>query len=155
MKRHRGVTYIELMVVLALMGILAASALPFLHHKYRSMQEDELRRKLTMMRTAIDRYHDMAKQGMIEPWDLDWMMYPEDLEMLVEGVEVKMSMEQPATTVRFLREIPVDPITGEREWSCRGYEDDPDDFQSRCDTLYDVASTAQRRALDGSYYNEW
>jgi general secretion pathway protein G len=153
--REKGLTYVELMIVLALMVILAGAALPFVHHKYRAMQEEELRRKLTMMRNAIDRYHDLARQGMIEPWDLDWMMYPEDLEMLVEGVEVRMSMEQPPTTVKFLREIPVDPMTGERDWLCRGYEDEPDDFQRSCDTLYDVASSSRRLALDGTYYDEW
>jgi len=153
--REKGLTYIELMIVLALMVILAGAALPLVHHKYRAMQEEELRRKLTMMRNAIDRYHELASQGMIEPWDLDWMMYPEDLEMLVEGVEVRMSMEQPPTTVKFLREIPIDPMTGDRDWMCRGYEDDPDDFQRSCDTLYDVASNSHRQALDGTYYEEW
>lgn len=153
--RERGLTYVELMIVLALMAILAGAALPFVHFKYRSMQEAELKRKLTMMRGAIDRYHELASKGMIEPWDLEWNMYPEDLEMLVEGVEVRVTMEQPPIKVKFLRHIPIDPMTGEADWQCRSYESDPDDYDDRCDTLYDVASRSQREALNGTYYYEW
>ncbi|MDQ7008566.1 MAG: type II secretion system protein [Acidobacteriota bacterium] len=153
--RQSGLSFIELLVVLALMSTLALVALPFVHHRYRLMQELELKRNLAMMRGAIDRFHELAMLGQIEPWDLDWMMYPEDLEMLVEGVEVKAAADQDPVLVRFLREIPVDPITGEAEWDCRAYDDDPDDFSSRCDNLYDVASTSTRLALDGTYYNEW
>ena len=154
-RRGSGLTYIELLFVLALMSIMALGALPYAHHKYRRLKELELERTLAMMRGAIDRYHEYAQAGQIEPWDLDWNMYPEDLEMLVEGVEVKPAADQEPMTVKFLRAIPVDPLTGVAEWDCRGYEDDPDERSSSCDDWYDVFSRSQEMALDGTYYRDW
>lgn len=151
----RGLTYIELLLVLAIMAVMAAGALPYVHNRYRHHKELELKRTLAMLRDAIDRYHEYAMAGQIEPYDLDWNFYPEDLEMLVEGVEVKPAADQPPITIKFLRAIPVDPLTGEAEWSCRGYEDDPDDRSSSCDDWYDVYSTSQEQALDGTYYRDW
>ncbi len=153
--REAGLTYIELMTVVALMAILALAISPLVHHRLRRHQEIELKRSLNSMRAAIDRYHDYATQGLIEPWDLDWQMYPEDLEMLVEGVEVKFAADQEPLVIRFLREIPVDPMTGDRDWSCRGYDDEPDQRSSGCDNLYDVFSTSGEIAMDGSYYADW
>jgi len=153
--RQAGLTYIELITVLALISLLTLVALPYVHHRYRRLQEKELRRALTEMRAAIDRYHEYAVLGQIEPWDLEWMNYPEDLEMLVEGVEVRPSADQEPIVIKFLRKIPIDPITGEAEWSCRAYDDEPDDRESSCDTLYDVFSTSNEQALDGTYYRDW
>lgn len=152
---QKGLTFIETLVVVALMGILALGALPLVHNHQRHLKEIELKRKLKMMRAAIDRYHEYAVQGMIEPWDLDWHMYPKDLEMLVEGVEVKPAIDQEPIVIKFLRRIPVDPITGEAEWSCRGYEDDPDERRHDCEDLYDVFSTSDDFALDGTVYSDW
>ncbi|UCF66291.1 MAG: type II secretion system protein [Acidobacteriota bacterium] len=153
--RERGLTFIEMLVVLALMAVLALGALPLVHNKYRRMKEIELKRKLHTMRAAIDLYHEYAAQGMIEPWDLDWQMYPKDLEMLVEGIEVKPALDQDPVLIRFLRKIPVDPMTGEAEWDCRAYDDEPDERNSRCDNLYDVFSTSSDFALDESLYSDW
>lgn len=150
-----GLTFIEVLVTLLLMSLLATVALPLVHHRYKRMKELELKRELRTMRAAIDRFHELALLGQIEPWDLDWMMYPKDLDMLVEGIEVKPAVDQEPVVVRFLRKIPVDPMTGEAEWDCRAYDDDPDDFSSRCDNLYDVASTSTETASDGTSYNEW
>lgn len=153
--RESGLTFIELMTVVALMAILALAISPLVHHRLRRHKEVELKRTLEMMRASIDRYHEYATLGLIEPWDLDWQMFPEDLEMLVEGVEVKFAPDQEPVVLRFLREIPMDPMTGEREWSCRGYEDEPDERSSGCDNLYDVFSTSGEIAIDGSYYGDW
>lgn len=152
---QRGLTMLELTLVLFLIAIMAGAAIPFVHHRYRRIQETQLQRALTTMRSAIDRYHDYAIQGMIEPWDLDWQMYPRDLEMLVEGVEVKPSPDQQPVTIRFLRGIPLDPMTGETEWDCRGYDDDPDERSSSCDNLYDVFSRSSESAFDGTSYADW
>lgn len=154
-QRQRGLTMLEMVLVVTLIGVMAAAALPYVHHRYRRMKELELRRTLQMMRDAIDRYHEYAVQGMIEPWDLDWQMYPEDLDMLVDGVEVKPGQDQQPVTVRFLREKPVDPITGEAEWDCRAYDDDPEERSSSCDTLYDLFSRSRETALDGTNYSDW
>ncbi len=155
MRGQKGLTFIEMLIVILLMSILSLVAMPYLHHKQRQLKELELTRNLAMMRDAIDRFHELAVTGQIEPWDLEWDMYPEDLDMLVEGVEVKPAADAEAVLVRFLREIPVDPITGEQEWECRGYEDDFDDYSSSCDTLFDVRSTSRQTALDGSFYADW
>ncbi len=152
---QRGLTLIEMALVVALLAIMTGAALPYVHHRYRRIKEIQLKRTITVMRDAIDRYHDYAVQGMIEPWDLDWQMYPEDLEMLVEGVEVKPSQDQQPVTVKFLREIPLDPITGDRDWDCRGYDDDVDERSSSCDNLYDVFSRSSEEATDGTPYRDW
>lgn len=152
---ERGLTFIEILVVLALMTILAGVALPFLHTKYRRYKEIELERRLTMMREAIDRYHEYAVLGQIEPPSLDWNMYPESLEDLVEGIEVKTATDQPPVLIRFLRRVPIDPMTGEDTWDCRGYEDEPDDRSSSCDDIYDVFSQSRDQAINGTFYNEW
>ena len=151
----RGLTYLEMLLVLALMSLLALGALPMLHHHYRHMKEIELRRTLNEMRAAIDRYHEYAILGQIEPWDLEWNMYPRDLDMLIDGVEVREALDQPPLKIKFLRKIPVDPMTGEADWNCRGYDDDPDEWSSSCDDVYDVASQSPDQALDGSYYRDW
>ncbi len=151
----RGLTYIELLVVVALMSILALAALPLVHNKYRRFKELELKRALATMRDAIDRFHDYAALGQIEPWDLDWNLYPKDLEMLVDGVDVRQSPDQPAIKLKFLRAIPVDPMTGEARWNCRGYRDEPDERSESCDDLYDVSSQSDEQALDGTYYRDW
>ncbi len=153
--RQAGLTYIELITALALVSLLTLVALPYVHHRYRRLQEKELRRTLAEMRAAIDRYHEYAILGQIEPWDLDWMNYPEDLEMLVEGVEVRPAADQEPVVVKFLRRIPVDPVTREAEWSCRAYDDDPDERSTNCENLYDVFSTSDEVALDGTYYRDW
>jgi general secretion pathway protein G len=153
--KAKGLTYLEMLLVLALASLLALGALPMVHHRYRHMKEIELRRALNEMRTAIDRYHEYAILGQIEPWDLEWNMYPEDLEMLVDGVEVREALDQPPLKIKFLRRVPVDPMTGEAEWNCRGYDDEPDEWSSSCDDLYDVASQSADEALDGSYYRDW
>jgi general secretion pathway protein G len=156
----RGLTFVELLLVLALMGIVALSVSPLVHHRLRRHKEIELRRALETMRSAIDSYHEYAALGLIEPWDLDWNMYPETLDSLVDGIEVTLTppdatQQAEPVLMRFLREIPVDPITGQRDWACRSYEDDPDERSSSCDDIYDVFSTSPDQALDGSYYADW
>lgn len=151
-----GFTYIEMITVAAILSLLVLLALPLVHQKYRHLKELELKRTLNMMRAAIDRYHEYALLGQIEPWDLDWQMYPKDLQMLVDGVEVRPSQDQEPVNVRFLRNIPADPMTGEAEWDCRGYNDDPDERSDDCDNLYDVFSKSEELSLDGtSSYSEW
>ena len=152
---QRGLTFVEIMAVLVIMAICAMVATPLVHHRYRSFKEAELKAKLNMMRDAIDRYHEYAALGMIEPPDLDWNMYPESLEVLVEGVEVKLEADAQPVVVPFLRAIPEDPFTGEAEWDCRAYDDEPDDRSSRCDDIYDVFSRSSGTALDGTYYADW
>ena len=152
---ERGLTLIEIASVIVIMALCALVATPLVHHRYRSFKEAQLRATLNMMRDAIDRYHEYAQLGMIEPPDLDWNMYPESLDILVEGVEVKMEADSKPVVIKFLRRIPEDPFTGEAEWDCRAYDDEPDDRGSRCDDIYDVFSQSTDTALDGTYYADW
>ena len=156
MRDERGMTYLELALVAALVVILAGLAIPYVHHRLQAVKELQLRRALAEMRSAIDRYHEAAQLGEIEPWDLAWNMYPKDLQMLVDGVAVKTAADQPAQKTKFLRKIPVDPTTGLATWSCRGYNDDKDTRNDSCDDLYDVFSTSSDLSADGStYYRDW
>lgn len=155
MRRQTGLTYIEMLLVVAIVALLATGVLPMVHHRVRHQKEIDLKAALREMRQAIDLYAEYAAYGQIEPWDLDWNGYPEDLEMLVEGAEVKESAETEPVVIKFLRRIPVDPMTGEADWDCRGYRDDPDDRSGSCDDLYDVYSRSPDQALDGSYYKDW
>ncbi len=154
-RNDKGLTLIEMALVLALLSVLTALAVPFVHHKYIRAKEIELKRDLTMMRDAIDRYHEYAVLGQIEPWDVAWNMYPKTLQDLVDGVEVRESADQPPVKIKFLRAIPTDPMTGQEEWSCRGYQDDADTRSSSCDDIYDIFSTSPNVAIDGTYYKDW
>jgi general secretion pathway protein G len=154
-RRQTGLTFLEMFVVLAILGLLAMGALPFAHYAHRRHQETELRRALAVMRSAIDLYHEYAVFSQIEPWDLAWNMYPKDLQMLVDGVDVQQVADKPPVKMKFLRAIPVDPMTSQASWDCRGYNDGPDDRSGSCDDLYDVYSQSEAQALDGSYYRNW
>ncbi len=154
-RREAGLTIIEMLLVIAILALLAAGALPMVHHHVRHQRELELKRTLAELRAAIDRYHEYAVLGQIEPWDIAWNMYPKDLDMLIEGVEVKESADAEPVVIKFLRRVPVDPITNEAEWDCRGYQDDPEDRSESCEDWYDVYSRSQDQALDGTYYREW
>ena len=87
--------------------------------------------------------------------DVEQMGYPKDLEELVEGVEIGDPQSPESKTMKFLREIPEDPITGIAEWGYRSYQDDWDSTDWGGENVYDVYSLSDLRALDGSYYSEW
>jgi general secretion pathway protein G len=93
--------------------------------------------------------------GGIQPWDPDWELYPKDLQMLVDGVEVTAPNDPTPKIVTFLREIPLDPMTGDTEWGLRSYQDDPGSSSSGNENLYDVYSLSSGVALDETPYSEW
>lgn len=156
----RGFTLLELVIVVAVVGILAAAALPLSHWSVKRNREIELQRALRDLRDAIDAYHRAAVGGLIEV-EAGEPGYPPDLETLVQGVEVTVRQTddnlraRPTRTIKFLRRIPVDPMTGEAEWGLRCYEDEPDSrFWCRQD-VYDVHSLSDATAIDGSRYSDW
>ncbi|HVZ19359.1 MAG TPA: type II secretion system protein, partial [Terriglobales bacterium] len=118
-RSQRGLTLVELIVAITIMGILAVAAIPMARLTVRREKERELRRDLWEMRDAIDRYKDAADRGMFQT-KLGTEGYPPDLDTLVKGVDVG------GKKVRFLRHIPVDPMTGKDEWGMRSMNDDPD-----------------------------
>lgn len=147
--RERGLTLIELIVTTAILSILAGVALPVARFQIKREKERELRRELWSMRDAIDHYKDAADKGAFQT-KIDSQNYPPDLDTLVTGVEVQ------GKKLRFLRRIPVDPMTGKAEWGTHSMKDDPtSDSSGSGDNVFDVFSKSQGTALDGTKYSTW
>jgi general secretion pathway protein G len=153
--RESGLTYIELLVAMMVLGILAAAALPVYRWDEKRRREGHLRMTLESMRTAIDLYKKYSDEGLIIQTDVDQRGYPLDLEELVDGVDVGDPDSPEGIHLQFLRRIPVDPISGLEEWGLRSYQDDWDSTNWGGENVYDVYSLAPGRALDGTYYSEW
>ena len=147
-------TFLELVATAAILMILASAILPLGRVAHRREQEIELRRDLRQMREAIDRYKLAVDQGLIGGLDvkLGSEGYPPDLETLVKGVSRVGTVDR---KLKFLRRIPVDPITGSAEWGMRCYQDDPDSTSWCGENVWDVYSTSTARGLDGTVYNSW
>jgi general secretion pathway protein G len=148
-RNPRGFTLAELVMVVALIAVLSAMALPVAKFTVKRQKEAELRLALRQIRTAIDEYKRLSDQGMI-PLTIGGEGYPESLEVLVEGIEV-VGQE---TKVRFLRRIPVDPMTGE-DWELRSYQDDHDATSWGGENVYDVRTSSDGVAIDGTKYSDW
>ena len=146
----QGFTLAEMVMVVALISILAAMALPVAKFTVKRKKETELRFALRQMRTAIDEHKRLADQGMI-PIKLGTEGYPEELEILVEGIQL-VGLESKR---RFLRRLPVDPMTGEQEWGLRSYQDEPDSEIWGRQNVYDVYSLSDGVAIDGTEYKDW
>jgi general secretion pathway protein G len=146
----RGFTLAELVMVVAMIAVLAAIALPTARFTMKREREAELRLALRQMRTAIDDYKHLADQGMIQI-ELGTEGYPKELDVLVKGVDIV------GQTVKrkFLRRIPVDPMTGDAEWGMRSYQDEPDSSSWGGQNVYDVYSLSAATALDGTKYKDW
>ena len=151
--RNRGLTYVELLVAMTVLAVLAAVALPMARWDRKRRDETRLRTTLTTMRAAIDKYKEYSDKGMIVPSDVEQLGYPLTLEELVDGVDV--GDPDNSEKMRFLARIPVDPMTGLAEWGVRSYQDDWDSDTWGRENVYDVYSLSDRRALDGSYYRDW
>ncbi len=149
----RGLTFVELVVTVALLAILAGIALPVAHTMERRSRELELRRDLRMMRRAIDSYHLTLQQVPNSPkLNATAGTWPEDLKVLVEGIDLGTARD---VKVKFLRRIPVDPLTGKDEWGKRSSQQDPDNKSWDGMNVFDVFSLAEGKALDGSEYGKW
>ena len=147
-KQERGLTLVELIVTVTILAILASAAVPIARFKIKREKERELRRDLWEMRDAIDHYKDAADRGAFQT-KVDSQNYPPDLETLVTGVEVQTKK------VRFLRRIPVDPMTGKAEWGLRSMQDDPKSDSYSGDSVFDVYSKSTGIAMDGTKYSDW
>jgi general secretion pathway protein G len=143
-----GLTLVELIIVVAIVSILATAAIPIARFQVKRVKERELRRDLWEMRDAIDHYKDAADKGAFMT-KADSMNYPPDLETLVNGVDVQDKK------VKFLRRIPVDPMTGTAEWGLRSNQDDADSDSFGGQNVFDVYSKSQATALDGTKYSTW
>lgn len=153
MKGRHGLTLIELLIVLVVLGILAGAVFPMGKMAIKRARETELKRNLRTVREAIDRYKAYYDHGQFEQ-KVGSNGYPPTLEILVEGVPLVKS-PTPGKKIRFLRKIPKDPMTPEGEWRLIGMDDDPESSSWGGDDVFDIRSTSDGVALDGSLYAEW
>lgn len=146
-----GLTLLELVVASAILMVLATMALPLARVKIKRDKELELRRALREVRTAIDRYKDAADRGLIAV-EVDTEGYPPALDTLVEGVALSGA---PGRRMRFLRRIPLDPMTNSTEWSLRSVQEAPDSRYWNGKNVFDLHTRSTGTALDGTYYADW
>lgn len=149
--RARGFTFTELVVVCVVLVILAGTTFPLARHTALRQKEIELRSHLRTMRNAIDDFKRFSDAGLI-PLEVGTDGYPPDLETLVEGVDLVGEID---VRQKFLRGIPVDPMTGEREWGLRSYQDDPESTSWGGENVYDVYSLSRGVGTNGIPYSEW
>jgi general secretion pathway protein G len=146
--RQLGLTLVELIVTVAILAILASAVVPLARFRAKREKERELRYDLWQMRDAIDHYKDAAERHAFMT-KVDSQNYPPDLDTLVKGVDAQ------GKKLKFLRRIPVDPMTGKAEWTMRSTQDEPTSDSWGGQNVFDVASKAQSTALDGTKYSDW
>jgi general secretion pathway protein G len=144
-------TMLELIIACAILLILSTAALPVARVTVKREKEAELRRDLRELRMAVDRYKDASDRNLIQV-KVESEGYPPDLDTLVKGVQLAGATDR---RVRFLRKIPVDPMTGRAEWGLRSVQDDPDSNAWGGQNVFDVYSLSTRIALDGTKYSDW
>lgn len=153
---QRGVTLVELVSVSAVILVLASLTLPVANTMLKRQKELELRRALRTMREALDRFQaDTVRYPGIRVKYLNATNdegYPEELKWLVEGVDVG---DAAGTTIKYLRRLPMDPITREREWTTRSSRDSPESLFTDGVNIFDVRSMSEKVGLNGIPYNEW
>jgi general secretion pathway protein G len=148
-RRSSGVTLLELIIVITVILVLMGAAVPVVRVSVRRARETELRRDLWEMRTAIDRYKDAADKNAFQQ-KLDSQGYPPDLDTLVNGVEITGGKK-----LRFLRRIPVDPMTGTKDWGLRSMQDDPTSDSWGGQNVFDVYTKSNATGLNGTKYSDW
>src|SRR5882724_10772420 len=149
---QRGFSLIELIVAFSILLTLTAMSVPLARYKVRRDKERELHHALVEIRQAIDKYKDAADKGEITGLKLETEGYPETLEMLVEGVKKAGAVDK---KFKFLRRIPLDPLTNTRDWGKRSMQDDPKSTSWGGQNVFDVFTKSTERARDGSNYSEW
>jgi general secretion pathway protein G len=145
---ERGLTLVELIVTVAILAILASAAVPIARFQVKRQKERILRDDLWTMRKAIDEYKDAADRHAFQT-KVDSYNYPPDLQTMVDGVDVQ------GKKVKFLRHIPVDPMTGNDDWGLRSMQDDPTSDSFGGQNVFDVYSKSDGTALDGTKYKDW
>ena len=156
MKRgEHGFTFLELVIVTAILMILASTIMPMTQVTAQRQREVELRRSLREIRTAIDKFKDAVDQGQIPTTELEPGNegYPPDLETLVNGVSA--ANDATGRKLKFLRKIPIDPMTNSQDWGKRAYQDRPDSQSWGGKNVFDVYTTYKGTGLDGTKYQDW
>jgi general secretion pathway protein G len=142
---------VELAIVAAIISILTAMTVPVVRYTVKRQDELELKFALRSMRDAIDKYKQYSDSGMIPP-QLGTEGYPPDLQTLVDGVTLVGQINKKQ---KFLRRIPMDPMTKKAEWGLRSFQDEPDSTSWGSQNVYDVYTLSPLRAIDGTHYKDW
>jgi general secretion pathway protein G len=155
LRSRSGYTFVELLVVATIILILASAIMPLAKVTATRTREVQLRRSLREMRTAIDKYKDAADLGQIGSLDIKVGSenYPPDLQTLVDGVTA--ANDATGRKLKYLRRIPIDPMTRSAEWGLRSYQDKPDSTRWGGQNVFDVYTTFEGTALDGTKYKDW
>lgn len=143
-----GFTLLELIIASAILVVLSTMVVPLARLTIQREKERELRNALWEMRDAIDRYKEAADRQLFQI-KVDSQGYPPDLDTLVKGVDVQ------GKKLKFLRRIPIDPMTNSTDWGLRSMQDDPDSDSWGEQNVFDVYTKSQGTALDGSKYKDW
>jgi general secretion pathway protein G len=147
-RKWRGFTLIELIAAISILLALSFLAIPLERVNIKRQREHDLRYALWQMRDAIDRYKDACDRTAFRS-KVGSECWPPDLQKLVDGEDVN------GKKLKFLRRIPIDPMTGNTEWGMRSMQDDPDSDSWSGDNLFDVYTKSQGTALDGTKYKDW
>lgn len=146
-----GMTLLELIIGCSILLVLSTAALPIARYSVWRQKEKDLHQDLQDMRDAIDRYKDAAdlQQIKVQPGTQN---YPPDLETLVKGVPLGTNGDK---VIRFLRKVPLDPMTGQADWGLRAVGDDPDSASWGGKNVFDVYSKSTGTAMNGTKYSDW
>jgi len=153
-----GFTLLEIIIVITILSVLTAAAIPMVRNTVKREREAELRLALRQLRQAIDRYklyHDQSNGTAIP---IEWKTtsgYPKELSLLVDGFTPSNVVGTSDAKVRFLRRLPIDPMTGTAEWGMRSYKDKPDSSSWGGEDVWDVYSLSDAEALNGTKYKDW
>lgn len=147
----KGFTLIELLITVMIIGILTGLAVPLARNSIKREKEIALRQALRDMRTAIDKYKEASDKGLIQV-KVNTDGYPEKLDVLVDGVQIVGAVDK---KLKFLRRIPIDPMTNKTEWGMRSYQDDPTAFSWGGQNVFDVFTKSNGIAMDGTKYKDW
>ena len=148
---YAGMTLLELILACAVLLILSSVALPIAKYSVVRAKETALRHNLLEIRDAIDRYKDAADHNFIRT-EIGSENYPPDLETLVKGVQLGNNGDK---KIRFLRKIPIDPMTGRPDWGLRSVQDDPDSTHWSGKNVFDVYSQSRDTAMNSTKYSDW
>lgn len=150
-KNARGFTLVELLATVTIIAILVGMAIPLARNSIKREREQDLRNALREMRTALDKYKQASDDGKIEvPTDTEG--YPQTLDALVDGVQL---IGQAGKNIKFLRKIPIDPMTNSTDWGMRSYQDETNSQSWGGQNVFQVYSKSEGVAFDGTRYKDW
>jgi general secretion pathway protein G len=152
-----GFTLLEIIIVISILSVLTAASIPLVRNSVKRERETELRLALRQLRQAIDaykRFADLNPNAIPIEWKTE-SRYPKELNLLVEGFTPANVVGTSGNKIKFLRRLPIDPMTGNTEWGMRSYKDEPDSTSWGGEDIFDVYSQSDGTALNGTKYKEW